>query len=132
MAQRRPKPKKKNYFRDLREFIELLERTGYLHRIGARIEKNSELMPLVKWQYQGLADGQRKAFLFENVTDPQGKTYDCHVVVGTLGASRVKTADVREPMIQFPCLARLTPQNGWSSRLRTRESVYPKTWSFIY
>jgi UbiD family decarboxylase len=88
MAQRGPKPKKKNYFRDLREFIELLERTGNLHRIGARIQKNSELMPLVKWQYQGLADGQRKAFLFENVTDPQGKTYDCHVVVGALGASR--------------------------------------------
>ena len=34
--------------------------TGNLHRISARIEKNSELMPLVRWQYQGLPDSQRK------------------------------------------------------------------------
>ena len=76
------------YFRDLRDFISHLESTGMLHRISARIEKNSELMPLVRWQYQGLPDSQRKAFLFENVTDPQGKNYDCRVAVGVLGASR--------------------------------------------
>src|SRR4029453_12313608 len=62
--------------------------TGILHRISARIEKNSELMPLVRWQYQGLPDNQRKAFLFDNVTDPQGRSYDCSVAVGVLGASR--------------------------------------------
>jgi UbiD family decarboxylase len=88
MAQRKTKRKKKSDFRDLREFIACLEQTGNLHRISARIEKNTELMPLVKWQYQGLADDQRKAFLFENVTDPQGRKYDCRVVVGALGASR--------------------------------------------
>ena len=87
MARQRTK-RKKIYFRDLRELIARLEQTDNLHRISARIEKNSELMPLVKWQYQGLADNQRKAFLFENVTDPQGKNYDCRVVVGALGASR--------------------------------------------
>jgi UbiD family decarboxylase len=76
------------YFRDLRDFICLLEESGNLHRITARIEKNSELMPLVRWQYQGLPDSQRKAFLFENVTDPQGRNYDCRVAVGALGASR--------------------------------------------
>ena len=75
-------------FRDLREFISLLEKTGNLRRISARIEKNSELMPLVRWQYQGLPDSQRKAFLFENVTDPNGRNYDCRVAVGVLGASR--------------------------------------------
>jgi len=42
----------------------------------------------VRWQYQGLPDSQRKAFLFDNVTDPQGKNYDCRVAVGVLGASR--------------------------------------------
>ena len=82
------KAKTKPYFRDLRDFIDLLEETGNLHRIGERIDKNSELMPLVRWQYQGLPDGQRKAFLFENVSDPQGKNYDCRVAVGALGASR--------------------------------------------
>ena len=80
--------KQSSYFRDLREFISHLEETGNLHRISARIEKNSELMPLVRWQYQGLPDNQRKAFLFDNVTDPAGRNYNCRVAVGVLGASR--------------------------------------------
>src|SRR5512141_1917534 len=88
MGQRLLKPKPKPYFHDLRDFISLLEETGNLHRISSRIEKNTELMPLVRWQYQGLPDNQRKAFLFDNVTDPQGKNYDCSVAVGVLGASR--------------------------------------------
>jgi 4-hydroxy-3-polyprenylbenzoate decarboxylase len=88
MAQHRSKRTKKSYFRDLRELLSRLEQTENLHRISARIEKNSELMPLVTWQYRGLADSQRKAFLFENVMDPKGKNYDCRVVVGALGASR--------------------------------------------
>jgi len=88
MASRRLRRKGKKYFRDLREFIARLEETGNLYRISDRIEKNTELMPLVRWQYQGLPDSQRKAFLFDNVTDPQGKNYDCRVAVGVLGASR--------------------------------------------
>jgi UbiD family decarboxylase len=88
MAKQAFKAKTRFYFRDLRDFISLLEETGNLHRISARIEKNTELMPLVRWQYQGLPDNQRKAFLFDNVTDPQGKNYDCSVAVGVLGASR--------------------------------------------
>jgi 3-polyprenyl-4-hydroxybenzoate decarboxylase len=88
MAARNRQRKGKRYFLDLRDFIAQLEQTGNLHRITDRIEKNSELMPLVRWQYQGLPDGQRKAFLFDNVTDPKGKSYDCRVAVGVLGASR--------------------------------------------
>ena len=88
MAARNRQRKGKRYFRDLRDFIAQLEQTGNLHRITDRIEKNSELMPLVRWQYQGLLDDQRKAFLFDDVTDPEGKSYDCRVAVGVLGASR--------------------------------------------
>ncbi len=88
MAKAIPNEQKRPYSRDLREFISLLDNTGNLHRISRRIEKNSELMPLVKWQYQGLPDSQRKAFLFENVTDPSGRKYNCRVAVGVLGASR--------------------------------------------
>ena len=88
MAKPALKAKTRPYFRDLRDFIDLLEATGNLYRIGERIDKNSELMPLVRWQYQGLPDSQRKAFLFENVTDPQGRNYDCRVAVGALSASR--------------------------------------------
>lgn len=88
MAKAIPKEEKRRYFRDLREFISLLDDTGNLHRISRTIEKNSELMSLVKWQYRGLPESQRKAFLFENVTDPKGRKYNCRVAVGVLGASR--------------------------------------------
>ncbi len=77
----------RSYPRDLREFISRLEKTGNLHRVTRRIEKNTELMPLVRWQYQGLPDGERKAFLFENVVDGQ-KSFQCRVAAGALGASR--------------------------------------------
>lgn len=88
MPKRASKESKKGYPRDLREFITRLEHTGNLYRVTRKVEKNSELMPLVRWQYQGLSDSQRKAFLFENITDPKGRNYPCRVAVGVLGASR--------------------------------------------
>ncbi len=36
-------------------------------------DKDTELMPLVRWQFRGLPEKERKAFLFENVTDVKGK-----------------------------------------------------------
>lgn len=44
-------------------------------------------MPLVRWQFRGLEEDQRKAFLFENVVDAKGRKYDMPVSVGTLAAS---------------------------------------------
>ena len=45
--------------------------------------------PLVRWQFRGgIAEKDRKAFLFTNVTDAKGKHYDIPVVVGVLAANR--------------------------------------------
>jgi len=44
-------------------------------------------MPLVRWQFRGLDEEQRKAFLFENVVDAKGKHYSMPISVGTLAAS---------------------------------------------
>ena len=44
-------------------------------------------MPLVRWQFRGLEEDQRKAFLFENVVDAKGKKYPMPVTVGTLAAT---------------------------------------------
>ena len=57
-------------------------------RIDRPIDKDSELHPLVRWQFQGgLAETQRRAFLFTNVTDAAGRRYDIPVVAGALAAS---------------------------------------------
>ncbi|MBI2952987.1 MAG: UbiD family decarboxylase [Chloroflexi bacterium] len=76
------------YYKDIREFIRVLEENGKLVRFKREINKDTELMPLVRWQFRGLPDKDRKAFLFENVTDAKGKKYDGGVLVGSHAASR--------------------------------------------
>ncbi len=74
--------------RDLREHIRNLEQQGKLIRIKRPINKDTELHPLVRWQFRGLPEEERKAFLFENVTDAKGRKYDIPVVVALHAASR--------------------------------------------
>ncbi|MBI4317078.1 MAG: UbiD family decarboxylase [Chloroflexi bacterium] len=75
------------YYRDLRDHIEALERNGRLVRVTREINKDLELMPLVRWQFRGLPEAQRKAFLFENVVDVKGRRYDIPVLVASHAAS---------------------------------------------
>lgn len=76
------------YFKDLREHIAALDREGLLVKIDEQINKDTELMPLVRWQFRGLSEDERRAFMFTNVVDAKGRKYDIPVVVGTLAASR--------------------------------------------
>ena len=65
-----------------------LEARGLVTRIDRPINKDTELHPLVRWQFQGgLREDERRAFLFTNVVDGAGRRYDMPVVVGALGAS---------------------------------------------
>src|ERR687897_1097675 len=77
----------RKYYRDFRDHLSELESREKLIRIGRRIDKDTELMPLVRWQFRGLEEEQRKAFLFENVVDAKGKQYSMPVTVGTLAAT---------------------------------------------
>jgi 4-hydroxy-3-polyprenylbenzoate decarboxylase len=46
-------------------------------------------MPLVRWQFRGLAQSQRKGWLFTDVTDSRGREFDGSVAVAILGASPI-------------------------------------------
>src|SRR5215475_8445684 len=73
---------------DFQEHLAALEAEGLLVRVARPIDKDSELHPLVRWQFQGgLAEDQRRAFLFTNVIDAEGRRYDIPVAVGALAAS---------------------------------------------
>ncbi len=76
------------YYLDLREQLQALAEAEMLVRIDAPINKDTELMPLVRWQFRGLPEEERRAFLFTSVTDVKGKAYDIPVAVGCLAASR--------------------------------------------
>ena len=67
------------YFKDLREHIAALDEAGLLVKIDEQINKDTELMPLVRWQFRGLSEDERRAFMFTNVTDAKGRKvrYSC-------------------------------------------------------
>src|SRR6058998_72101 len=64
------------YFKDLREHIAALDQAGLLVKIDEQINKDTELMPLVRWQFRGLSEEERRAFMFTNVIDAKGRKYD--------------------------------------------------------
>lgn len=75
------------YWRDLRDFLNELDRRGKLVRWPAPIDKDTELMPLYRLQFQGLGEPDWKAFLFNGVSGADGRRYDMDVVPGCYGAS---------------------------------------------
>jgi len=73
---------------DLHEHLKRLEARGLLHRIDREIDKDTELHPLVRWQFVGgVEEAGRKAFLFTNIKDGRGRKYDIPVVVGAIAAN---------------------------------------------
>jgi len=75
------------YYRDVREYLNQLETAGKLLRVKQPINKDTELHPLVRLQYRGLPEAERKAFLFENVHDLQGRKFDMPVAVACYAGS---------------------------------------------
>jgi UbiD family decarboxylase len=74
--------------RDFQDHLADLEANGLLVRIDRPINKDTELHPLVRWQFLGgVPEDKRRAFLFTDVTDAKGRHYDMPVVVGALAAS---------------------------------------------
>ncbi|HUD86555.1 MAG TPA: UbiD family decarboxylase [Xanthobacteraceae bacterium] len=73
---------------DFQEHLADLEAAGLVERIDTPVDKDTELHPLVRWQFVGgVPEDKRRAFVFTNVTDAKGRKYDIPVVVGALAAS---------------------------------------------
>src|SRR5882724_3092632 len=73
---------------DFQQHLAALEAAGLVTRIERPIDKDTELHPLVRWQFVGgMPESKRRAFLFTNVVDSSGRKYDMPVVVGALSAS---------------------------------------------
>jgi 4-hydroxy-3-polyprenylbenzoate decarboxylase len=73
---------------DFQEHLADLEAQGLLVRVERPINKDTELHPLVRWQFVGgVPEDERRAFLFTNVVDAKGRRYDMPVAVGALASS---------------------------------------------
>jgi UbiD family decarboxylase len=74
---------------DLHDHLKALDEAGLLVTVDREINKDTEMHPLVRWQFRGGIDEKdRKAFLFTNVVDSKGKKFDMPVAVGVLAANR--------------------------------------------
>ena len=74
---------------DLRDHLRALDKADLLVTVHRAINKDTEMHPLVRWQFRGgIAERDRKAFLFNHVVDSKNRKYDIPVVVGALAASR--------------------------------------------
>jgi len=93
---------------DFQAHLAALEAQGLLVRVNRPINKDTELHPLVRWQFQGgLAEEQRRAFLFTNVIDGNGRRYEIPVAVGALAASpRIYAVGMGRPVEEI--------ENAWT------------------
>jgi len=74
---------------DLHEHVLALARAGLLVVVDEAINKDTEMHPLVRWQYRGgIPEPERKAFLFTHPTDSKNRRFDISVLVAGLAANR--------------------------------------------
>ena len=75
-------------YNDMQDHLAALDAAGLLTTIDAPINKDSELSPLVRWQFRGgIPEAERKAFLFTNVTDASNRVYELPVITGALAGN---------------------------------------------
>jgi UbiD family decarboxylase len=76
------------HYPDLHAHVLELARRGLLCVVDEPINKDTEMHPLVRWQYRGgIAEAARKAFLFTQPVDSHGRRYNGAVLVGGLAAT---------------------------------------------
>src|ERR1700730_6693287 len=84
----RDRPSHPRPYPDLHAHMLALARAGLLVVVDEPINKDTEMHPLVRWQYRGgIAEAERKAFLFTQPTDGKGARYDMSVLVAGLAAN---------------------------------------------
>ena len=61
-------------YADLKGHLARLDEAGLLYTIHEPVNKDTELHPLVRWQFRGgIPEHKRKAFLFKHVVDSAGR-----------------------------------------------------------
>ena len=83
-------------YKDLRDYLRVLEERGKLFRISREVDKDWEISAVSKLVFRKIPDERRPALLFEKV-----KGFSIPVVTGVLGASRQVYAIALETELNF-------------------------------
>src|SRR6202012_4372744 len=87
-ARYRGEPQPARGYPDLHDHVLALQRAGLLVVVDEPINKDTTMHPLVRWQYRGgIAESERRAFLFTQPTDSKGAHFDMAVLVAGLAAN---------------------------------------------
>lgn len=82
------RPRDGRAYADLHEHVAALAEAGLLVIVDEPINKDTEIHPLVRWQYRGgIPEEQRRAFLFTRPSDTAGRSYKGAVLVGGLAGN---------------------------------------------
>ena len=143
----RPSQRTGRGYPDLREHLEALDRAGLLVRVRRPMLAETEIHPLVRWQYRGgLPEEDWKAFLFEDVRTVKGGRSPFRVGVGvqtglgpqvdqatnSMGKAVAGTQGVPTGIGWGVPLARtVTSQPSFSSRRRRAARVPNSLWVSI-
>src|ERR1700704_6140629 len=98
---------------DLHDHIRTLDQAGLLIKVDREINKDTEMHPLVRWQFRGgIAEKDRKAFLFTNVVDSKEHRYDLPVAVGAMAAN----PEIYRIGMNVACIADIGP--AWERAIK--------------
>ena len=117
------------YYGDFRAYLEELDKRGKLHRWRCPVNKDTELMPLMRLQYRGIADEKRQAFLFENVLDSRNRKHAIKVATGVYGSSREIVSPYSSALcgvMSRPVAAATKSSRSLSRSFASSESPRPK------
>ncbi|HXK31009.1 MAG TPA: UbiD family decarboxylase, partial [Candidatus Binatia bacterium] len=82
-------------YRDLREFLAALEKSGLLCHIEAEVDKDWEIAAVCRRVFQNISEERRPALMFERI-----KGSDIPLVIGILGGSRAIYATALETKLE--------------------------------
>ncbi len=76
-------------YADLHDHVLALAKAGLLVIVDEPINKDTEMHPLVRWQYRGgIEEPDRKAFLFTKPVDSKGRKFEHPVLIAGLAGNR--------------------------------------------
>jgi 4-hydroxy-3-polyprenylbenzoate decarboxylase len=107
------------YYKDLREYIELLDKKNKLLRIKSEVVRETQVGPLYWLQYRGMPEAECKPILFENVVDVNGRKLG-KVLLGPYSPSREITGDELDKL-GLEMLAAPNETPGFSATIRTTQ-----------
>ena len=98
-------------YRDLREYLQVLEQKGLLCHVTAEVDKDWEISAVCRHTFRSIPQDRRPALMFDHI-----KGYDIPLVVGILGGSR-----------QIYATALETDLNGvWDKWARGKNPIQPR------